>query len=108
MVINVCDIILSHLDFVNEELTNLFKVIVWRTTQKNEFTTQKVEITTQKKILAYFKAHPKAMRAEAAQEIGDITENGVKFVIAKLQRAGLLKRVGGRKSGEWVVTGTII
>lgn len=101
MVINVCDIILSHLDFVNEEPTNLFKVIVWRTTQKDED-------TTQKKVLAYFKAHPKATRAEAAQEIGDITENGVKFVIAKLQRAGLLKRVGGRKSGEWVVTGTII
>lgn len=76
MVINVCDIILSHLDFVNEKSTNQFKVIVWRTAQKKKTTTQKVEAATQKKanycpkerdyypkevittqkVLAYFKA----------------------------------------------------
>lgn len=27
----------------------------------------------------------------------------VKFIIAKLQKKGLLKRVGGRKFGEWLV-----
>lgn len=35
--------------------------------------------------------------------LGDITEDGVKFVIGKLQQKGLLKRVGGRKHGEWQV-----
>lgn len=37
-----------------------------------------------------------------AEALGDITEDGVKFIIAKLQKKGLLKRIGGRKHGEWV------
>ena len=66
-------------------------------------TTQKDEITTQKKILDFLKINPKATRVEIAQALGDITADGVKFIIAKLQQKGLLKRVGGRKHGEWVV-----
>ena len=73
------------------------------TTQKNKTTTQKDEITTQKKILDFLKINPKATRVEIAQALGDITADGVKFIIAKLQQKGLLKRVGGRKYGEWVV-----
>ena len=73
------------------------------TTQKDETTTQKDEITTQKKILDFLKINPKATRVEIAQALGDITADGVKFIIAKLQQKGLLKRVGGRKYGEWVV-----
>lgn len=73
------------------------------TIQKGNITTQKNLNTTQKKILEYFKNNPKETRAEAANELGDITEDGVKFVISKLQKKGLLKRVGGRKHGEWQV-----
>ena len=80
------------------------------TTQKNEITTQKALgttqktlNTTQKKILNYLKEHPQATRKEMAGVIGDITEGGIKFNIGKLQRYGLLKREGGRKSGTWVV-----
>lgn len=73
------------------------------TIQKGNITTQKNLNTTQKKILEYFKNNPKGTRAEAANELGDITEDGVKFVISKLQKKGLLKRVGGRKHGEWQV-----
>lgn len=73
------------------------------TTQKNERTTQKDLDTTQKKVLRYFKENPRGTRAEAAKAIGDITEDGVKFIIGKLQQKGLLKRVGGRKHGEWQV-----
>lgn len=108
-----------------------FKVIIWRTIQKekiatqktsgtikkNEITTQKASNTTQKKgittqkeldttqkkVLEYFKKNPKGTRVEAANALGDITEDGVKFVIGKLQQKGLLKRVGGRKHGEWQV-----
>ena len=40
---------------------------------------------------------------DAANALGNITEDGVKFIIAKLQKKGLLKRVGGRKYGEWLV-----
>lgn len=80
------------------------------TTQKDEYATQKSEITTQKdldatqkKVLEFFKNNPKGTRVEAANALGDITEDGVKFVIGKLQQKGLLKRVGGRKHGEWQV-----
>ena len=73
------------------------------TTQKKEIATQKNLDTTQNKVLEYFKDNPKATRVDAANALGNITEDGVKFIIAKLQKKGLLKRVGGRKYGEWLV-----
>ena len=73
------------------------------TTQKTQHTTQKTLNTTQKKILNYLKEHPHATRKDMAVVIGDITEDGIKFNIGKLQQYGLLKREGGRKSGTWVV-----
>ena len=73
------------------------------TTQKKEIATQKNLDTTQKKVLEYFKDNPKATRVDAANALGNITEDGVKFIIAELQKKGLLKRVGGRKYGEWLV-----
>jgi predicted HTH transcriptional regulator len=45
--------------------------------------------TTQKKVLEYFKDNPKATRVDAANALGNITEDGVKFIIAKLQKKGL-------------------
>ena len=103
-----------HIDFDNEESANQFKVTVWRTIQKNEFTIQKGDLkdssttqkdldTTQKKVLEYFRENPDGTRVDAANAIGGITEDGVKFIISKLQQKGLLKRVGGRKQGEWKV-----
>ena len=73
------------------------------TTQKKEIATQKNLNTTQKKVLEYFKDNPKATRVDAANALGNITEDGVKFIMAKLQKKGLLIRVGGRKYGEWLV-----
>ena len=73
------------------------------TTQKKEIATQKNLNTTQKKVLEYFKDNPKATRVDAANALGNITEDRVKFIMAKLQKKGLLKRVGGRKYGEWLV-----
>ena len=101
----------------NDASAKEFKVIIKRiiqkreaATQKREAATQKREIatqknlnTTQKKVLEYFKDNPKATRVDAANALGNITEDGVKFIIAKLQKKGLLKRVGGRKYGEWLV-----
>ncbi len=73
------------------------------TTQKDDCATQKDLDATPKKVLEFFKNNPKGTRVEAANALGDITEDGVKFVIGKLQQKGLLKRVGGRKHGEWQV-----
>lgn len=73
------------------------------TTQKSKLTTRKPLNATQKRILDYLKRYPKATRKETADALGDITEDGVKFNIGLLQQYGRLKRVNGRKSGEWVV-----
>lgn len=73
------------------------------TTQKGKSTTQKPINTTQKRILDYLKEHPTATRQEVAVEIGDITEDGVKFNIGRLQQYGRLRREGGRKNGKWIV-----
>ena len=80
----------------NDVSAKEFKVIIERTIQKSD-------VTTKKEVLEYFKDNPKATRVDAANALGNITEDGVKFIIAKLQKKGLLKRVGGRKHGEWQV-----
>ena len=72
-------------------------------TQKAQNTTQKPINATQKAILDYLKAHPTATRQEVAEVIGNITEDGVKYNIGKLQQYGRLKRENGRKNGSWVV-----
>lgn len=87
------------------------------TTQKSEITTQKSDSTiqksdttiqkdldsSQKKVLQFLKKNPQATIDETVEAIVDLSLGGVKFVIGKLQQKGLLKRVGGRKHGEWQV-----
>ena len=86
----------------NDASAKEFKVIIERTIQKSDVTTQKEALkdsdttqkseiatqknldTTQKEVLEYFKDNPKATRVDAANALGNITEDGVKFIIAKL------------------------
>ena len=116
------------IDFINEDDANQFRAIIWRTTQKevidaqraefatqkndsiNGLTTQKTFITTQKElssnqkaVLEYFRNYPKGTRADAANAIPELSEDGVKYIIGRLQQLGFLKREGGRKDGFWVV-----
>lgn len=83
---------------------------IWRTIQKSESTIQKSGFTTQKdmdssqeKVLRFFSEHPYATIEDAVETIQGLSLGGVKFIIGKLQQKGLLKRVGGRKHGEWQV-----
>ena len=78
------------------------EITTQKTIQKSKITIQKDLTTTQKEVLEFFRNHPKAKREEAIQML-NVTEGGVKFIIGKLQRQGLLKREGGRKNGYWVV-----
>lgn len=73
------------------------------TIQKSDVTIQKDLDTSQKKVLLFLKENPQATIDETVEAIGDLSLGGVKFVIGKLQQKGLLKRVGGRKHGEWQV-----
>lgn len=73
------------------------------TIQKNDSTIQKDLDPSQEKVLNFFSEHPYATIEEAVNAIGNLSLGGVKFIIGKLQQKGLLKRVGGRKHGEWQV-----
>lgn len=108
----------TKVQFQNDSDGNEFKVTLFRgvldtiqkyesTIQKEVLTIQKEEITTQKRVLDYLRENPKATRVEVADALGNITADGVKFIIAKLQQKGVLKCVGGRKHGEWVVSNNI-
>ena len=74
-----------------------------RTTQK---TTQKgmQNLTEQQQaILSFLKEHPEATRKEISESLSNITEDGVKYNLSRLQEFGLLKRVGSRKQGYWQI-----
>ena len=73
------------------------------TIQKEEPTIQKNLEPSQAKVLKFFSEHPNATIEEAVENIKDLSLGGVKFIIGKLQQKGLLKRIGGRKHGEWQV-----
>lgn len=47
------------------------------------------------------KEHPQAIRKELAEQIPNITEDGIKYHLARLQELGILRRIGGRKLGHW-------
>ena len=73
------------------------------TIQKSDSTIQKNLDPSQVRVLNFFREHPKATIDEMVAELNSLSLGGVKFIIAKLQKKGLLKRVGGRKHGEWKV-----
>jgi predicted HTH transcriptional regulator len=122
-----CDV-----ELIDRPEGNQFIARVWRTTQKDETTTQNANeelisttqkeesttqksknttpkplTTTQKTILNYLKEHPKATRQEVAEAIGE-TETVVRFNIGRLQQYGLLKRLGSKKKGQWIVTNVFV
>lgn len=108
----------NHIDFDNEVSANQFKVTIWRTTQNNKSSTQKKPLkdsnTSQKdsgtiqkndstiqknldsleEVLKFLIENPKATIGKMVDVISNLSLGGVKFVIGKLQKKGLLKRVG--------------
>ena len=42
-------------------------------------------------------------RQEIAEKIGNITEDGIKYNLAKLVKEGKIKRIGPDKGGSWEV-----
>lgn len=74
-----------------------------KTTQK---TAQKIGLNLteqQRAILSFLKEYPGAIRKEISENLLNITEDGVKYNLSRLQELGLLKRVGGRKQGYWQI-----
>ena len=72
------------------------------TTQKNSPTTQKPIGETAQKILDLLTDDPYLTRMALAP-ILDLTPDGVRYHLNKLQRDGYLERKEGRKTGRWIV-----
>lgn len=69
-------------------------------TQTTTQTLSEVQIA----IIDYIHNHPNASRKEIAANISNITENGVKHHGQKLQKQGIIKRVGADFGGHWEIT----
>lgn len=71
-----------------------------KTTQK---TTQETTQKTEDRILEILKQHPEYGRVQISEALGDITEDGVKYHLDKLRKAGKIKHVGPAKGGYWEI-----
>ena len=89
-------------------------VLYWKKSRTTQKTTQKAtqkttQKTTQKlsetevRILGVIKENSAVTRNEIASILGNITPDGVKYHLSKLQKKGVLNRIGGKKEGSWVV-----
>jgi ATP-dependent DNA helicase RecG len=47
--------------------------------------------------------NPKASRAEIAEALGGITEDGIKYQLNKLKKLGKIERIGPDKGGYWKI-----
>ena len=62
-------------------------------------------VTTQKttqKILELVRQNPRLTRKDLSDALG-ITEDGIKFHLARLKKEGLLRRIGPDKGGHWEI-----
>ncbi len=60
------------------------------------------QIPTRQRILELLRVEPKLTRNDLAVRTG-ITPHGVKYHLARLKKAGLLRRVGSDRAGHWEV-----
>lgn len=70
---------------------------------EKEKTAQKTTQKTTRKILQLLKENPGLSRKEIAGILGNITEDGVKYHLAKLKKDGKIKRIGAARGGYWQV-----
>ncbi len=69
---------------------------------RNNETTQTLT-DKQIEILQYLMKNPYASRQEMAKNIADITTDGIKYNLKRLQDIGVLKRIGTDFGGHWLV-----
>ncbi len=65
-------------------------------------TTDKSLSTTEKEILDLIASDPNISQRELADRIG-ITVDGIRYNMDKLKERGIIKRIGGKKTGHWEV-----
>jgi ATP-dependent DNA helicase RecG len=90
---------------------DLFKTIIPLVAKTMEETTQKTtqkttQETTQKTediIIELLQRNPEYGRVQIAEILENITEDGVKYHLDKLKKAGKIKHIGPNKGGYWQV-----
>ena len=88
---------------VQFESTSFFKVLFKR--RSLEKTVEKLPRNypeTTQKIIDAIHSNPFITRKELSQITG-LTEDGVKYNLAKLKKDNILKRIGGDKGGHWEI-----
>ncbi|HKV11056.1 MAG TPA: ATP-binding protein [Thermoanaerobaculia bacterium] len=78
------------------------------TAQETQETAQEIQETTQEtaqeKLLALMRDQPSITRRELADRLG-LSDSGIKYHLAKMRAAGLIRHVGPTKAGSWEVLG---
>lgn len=72
------------------------------TAQETQGTAQETGETAQEKLLSLMRAQPSITRKELASRLG-LSDSGIKYHLAKLRAAGLIRHVGPTKAGSWEV-----
>ena len=72
--------------------------------RKDEATTKTTSKTTSKtgKVFSTIQEDPYITNVQISEKLA-ITKDGVKYHIKKLKKAGMIKRIGGRKGGHWEI-----
>ncbi len=93
---------LSPIDF---SFTSFVSLTFWRyprpEIKRTSKTTPEGKMTLQ--LLELLRTNPALTRAELAQLLGSISEEGVKYHLAKLKRQGKIKRQGSDVKGVWII-----
>lgn len=67
-------------------------------------TPESTQESTQK-ILAIIRDKPTVGRREIAELLGDVSENSVKYLIERMKKHGIIRRIGPTKGGYWEIIG---
>lgn len=84
------------IDFMLKTIDDLLEKTTQKTTQKMSFNDNQI------KIIELIKENPKITRKELAKKI-NITDDGVKYNLKKLAEKGIIKRIGAKNGGHWLV-----
>lgn len=91
---------------LNEAIVSQANTSQSEQTKTTQITTQITTLKTtlnQRAILDCLTDNPKATRKDLAAAIEGITEDGVKYNLKVLQKAGFIERIGSARAGHWNV-----
>ncbi len=89
--------------YLKSDIVDTTQKTTQKTTQETARKTTRKLTVQQQAILDYLSEHPYASRKEITENVENITEDGVKYNLNRLQQTGLIRRVGPDKGGYWEI-----